>query len=51
MDYAIMSVWLLTTLMPNVAIGWKKSGWYCPWNGRYVSRDVTSRLGLEMSSV
>jgi hypothetical protein len=42
MDYAIISVWLLTTLMPNVAIGWKKGGWYCKWNGRYISRECAA---------
>jgi len=29
--HVAVSMWLLTTLVPNILIGWKQGGWY--WRG------------------
>lgn len=36
--YITISIWLLTTLAPNLVIAWKKGGWYWRRSGRYAGR-------------
>jgi len=36
--YITISIWLLTTLVPNLVIAWKKGGWYWRRGGQYAGR-------------
>jgi len=33
--YVTISIWLLTTLVPNLVIAWKEGGWYWRGTGQY----------------
>jgi hypothetical protein len=36
--YFAVSLWLLSTLVPNFLVAWKKGGWYWRGTGRYAGR-------------